>query len=509
MATGQKSSSSKASKPIGNRAKTSSQPSNGNLSTLRGPLTFAAHAAPGNSQPAQPAVPTSMLAIYIYEHDDHSLGKFCVFAGENQVFVIPSPAVPNNLISTLAKGLSYKVFLSKNECSLKIQSLARLEHLLLSKIEIPTQDDYKSAPYFRCRVTVAKSTALHANFQLLTLGVNIQVPFDVIPDTLALKGKDEHNIRVAFTTRFIRTNRAKTPCRVPFVEPGFFNFCDILGIELPPPPPKYSMSSETIAAVKAGFRANLIVGVPDGQHYDGLAITGGDLHDWKITRSTTAKSFLGSLLSHLRSQSPSGGGPSLNQATDSRNASLLKYYEAHFSNLGRTWTTSTSTSRPTVVFFLGLSEALTVHVADALALDLHRVYGISSRIVTPAAPHSNGAIFEELNSPRVSPLSKTLFRLSEPLQLGLLDYDSTSYRYDLPELFLPHLAYDVRSDVPPSPPGSMILGSQEIFIASQPPPDADYLTDPDSLHGLYISSSDSTTRFWSTSRRLVPNTPRF
>ena len=88
------------------------------------------------------------------------------------------------------------------------------------------------------------------------------------------------------------------------------------------------------------------------------------------------------------------------------NFKLLRYYETHFANLtnaGRTWSSSSSSSssspllsRPTVVFFLGLSEALTVQVAEALALDLHRTYGISSRIVTPAAPHSDLRNFDEL-----------------------------------------------------------------------------------------------------------------
>ena len=216
------------------------------------------------------------MAIYIYEHDDHSHGKFRVFTNDKQVFVIPTPATAN-LIPSMAKGLSYKVFLDARECPIRIPNLARLDHVLLAKVEIPTSDDYKSAPYFRCKVTVAKSTALHANFQLLSLGVNIQIPFQVIPDTLHLKGNEDHSVNVAFTTRFIRTDRASAPRRVPYVESGFFNFCNDRGEVLPPPLPKYSMSPDTIAAVKQGFMANLVVGVPDGQQYGSLAITGDNL----------------------------------------------------------------------------------------------------------------------------------------------------------------------------------------------------------------------------------------
>ncbi len=128
-------------------------------------------------------------------------------------------------------------------------------------------------------------------------------------------------------------------------------------------------------------------------------------------------------------------------------------------------------SRPTVVFFLGLSEALTVQVAEALALDLHRTYGISSRIVTPAAPYSDLRNFDELNTPKVSPLAKSLFRLSEHLQLGLLGYDN-EYRFDLPELYLRFLAYDVNSDAPPAPYGPLLLESQEITIDQQVPPES-------------------------------------
>ena len=146
---------------------------------------------------AQPAGATSALAIYIFEHDDQSHGKFCVFADEKQVFVIPTPATAN-LIPNMAKGLTYKVFPDMKDCPIKIMSLARRDHVLLSKVEIPTFEDYKSAPYFRCKVTVAKSTTLHANFQLLSLGVNIQIPFSVMPDTLLLKEKEEHFVNVAF-----------------------------------------------------------------------------------------------------------------------------------------------------------------------------------------------------------------------------------------------------------------------------------------------------------------------
>ena len=196
MASSQKS-SLKASKHYGNRAKTSSLPVTGSLNNLR--ATSNSAGATGGP-PAQPAG-TSVLAIYIFEHVD-SNEKYRVFADAKQVYVIPTPAV-FNLTSTMTKGLTYKVFPDKMDCPTKIPGFARLDQILLSKVEIPTADDYKSAPHFRCRVTVAKSTALHANFQILSLGVNLQIPFQVIPGTLFLKGIEEHNVNVAFTTRTI------------------------------------------------------------------------------------------------------------------------------------------------------------------------------------------------------------------------------------------------------------------------------------------------------------------
>ena len=137
------SSSSKAFKP-GKQAKTSSQPSNGNLNGHR---PSQPSAAPISGPSALPAGTTSVLAIYIFERDDHSHGKFDVFTNGKQVFVIPTSATAN-LIPSMAKGLSYKVFLDQNDCPIKILSLARLDHVLFSKIEIPTYDDYKSAPYY-------------------------------------------------------------------------------------------------------------------------------------------------------------------------------------------------------------------------------------------------------------------------------------------------------------------------------------------------------------------------
>ena len=202
MATRQKSSTSKAAKSPGKQAKTSSQPSSGNLKGLR---QAQPSATPTSGPSALPAGATSALAIYIFEHEDFSFGKFCVFADEKQVYVIPTPATAN-LIPNMAKGLTYKVFPDMKECPIKIMSLARRDHVLLSKVEIPTCEDYKSAPYFRCKVTVAKSTALHANFHLLSLGVNnvIQIPFSGMPDTLLLNDKEEYSVNVAFTTRSIR-----------------------------------------------------------------------------------------------------------------------------------------------------------------------------------------------------------------------------------------------------------------------------------------------------------------
>ena len=177
MASSQKS-SLKASKPSGNRAKTSSLPVNGSLNN---PRATSNSAGANGGPPAQPAG-TSVLAIYIFEHAD-SNAKYRVFADAKQVYVIPTPAV-FNLTSTMTKGLTYKVFPDIMDCPTKIPGFARLDQILLSKVEIPSADDYKSAPHFRCRVTVAKSTALHANFQILSLGVNLQIPFQVIPGAL-------------------------------------------------------------------------------------------------------------------------------------------------------------------------------------------------------------------------------------------------------------------------------------------------------------------------------------
>jgi hypothetical protein len=62
------------------------------------------------------------MVIYIYEHDDHSHGKFSVFTNDKQVFVILTSATAN-LIPSMVKGLFYKVFLDARECPIKKRDL--------------------------------------------------------------------------------------------------------------------------------------------------------------------------------------------------------------------------------------------------------------------------------------------------------------------------------------------------------------------------------------------------
>ena len=306
---------------VGNQASSLKQPSKGSL------------AGPGKSQPpggktqsVQPAkpVPESVLAIYLFEQEDPSNGTFhCVFFDEKRVFVIPTLAISSHIVDTMIKGLTYKLFLgSKDPPSIVIQNLAHYEHALPTKIEVPTIDSYVKAPYFLCKVTVSKGTAQHANFQLLKVGYcNIQIPFNVIPEELALKGKEERTIKVAFTSRNIRTKASASTAtrRMPFVESNFFTFCDRFGNDIPAPPAKFSISSDSVEAVRKGFMANLVVGVPGAQSYTGPAVTSDNLLTWKVSKSTSAKAFLGMISSHLRSVPP----------TDT-STNMVKYFDSHF-----------------------------------------------------------------------------------------------------------------------------------------------------------------------------------
>ena len=223
---------------VGNQASSHKQP-------LKGSLANPSKTQPpgGKTQSVQPAkpVPESVLAIYLFEQEDPSNGTFhCVFFDEKRVFVIPTLAISSHIVDTMIKGLTYKLFLgSKDPPSIVIQNLAHYEHALPTKIEVPTIDSYVKAPYFLCKVTVSKGTAQHANFQLLKVGYcNIQIPFNVIPEELALKGKEERTIKVAFTSRNIRTKASASTAtrRMPFVESNFFTFCDRFGNDIPAPP---------------------------------------------------------------------------------------------------------------------------------------------------------------------------------------------------------------------------------------------------------------------------------
>ena len=452
-----------------------------------------------NGQYVQPtSTVSSVLAIYLFEQEDTSSGKFhCVFFDEKRVYVIPTLAISSFIVDNMVKGLTYKLYLgSSGPPSVSVHNLDRFEHILATKVEIPTIDSFDKAPYFLCKVTVSKGTERHANFQLLKVGpCNIQIPFNVLPVALALKSvHDEHIIKVAFTTRNIKTRASQTGStatrRMPFVEPNFFTFCDRSGNDLPAPLPMFSISPESIEAVRKGFMANLVVGVPGNSSYLSLAATDSNLLSWKVNRSTSAKAFLGSLASHLRSL------PASDASTN-----MVKYFDSHFGSLirnGKGWGSpfSSPPQRPTVLFFLGFSDALSVQVADALALDLHKTYGINSRIVAPAALGSSSGNFCELNTPRASPFAQNLFEFSQHLQLGLLDGAGCSYNFDDPDFFLPFLAYDVCSDLTPtSIQGQhLLLPKTVIDIEGVPVPDASYLTDPTSLFGLYIASSESSTR---------------
>ena len=201
-----------AAKRSGTRPLNSSQPIFGNLAhkksanSVQAPQVPQAPTSSGPAQTARPAPAASVLAIYLFEHDDPT-GNHFVFFDEKQVYVIPTSTVSNLLSNGMAKGLTYKVFPSTEDFTIQTHGLLRFDHVLLLKIEVPTFDDYKKAPYFHCSVTVSRSTDLHANFCLLaTQGrCNVQVPFAVMPEALRLKGNNELTVKAAFTTRTVKT----------------------------------------------------------------------------------------------------------------------------------------------------------------------------------------------------------------------------------------------------------------------------------------------------------------
>ena len=133
-------------KRSGTRPLDPSQPNNGSLANKKPANSDHSQQSPASSgQTAQSnAAAVSVLAIYLFEHDDPT-GNHYVFFDEKQVYVIPTSTVSNLLSNGMAKGLTYKVFPSTEDCSIQTHGLLRFDHVLLLKIEVPTFDDYKMA----------------------------------------------------------------------------------------------------------------------------------------------------------------------------------------------------------------------------------------------------------------------------------------------------------------------------------------------------------------------------
>ena len=432
------------------------------------------------------------MAIFLFEHQEPNDGKtYLTFFDEKNAFVIEKSGVDKFILNSLIKGLTYKVSLPcvpSSSVKVAVPSLGGFTHLTASKIQVPLREDYSKAPYFLCRVSESNNSSDYANIQLLKVrALNIQIPYKVIPSQLGEAG--DITIKLAFTARTVRLS-SNVSRRLPSIETGFFTHCDGRGNDVPAPKPKFALATGDVKAVKEGFLANFVIGVPNGD-YDFLTASDSNLLSWRVNKSTSARELLESALAHLKSQDPS----------TSRD-SMIQYFDKHFGVLlknGRGWgsssSSSSSSSPPTFLFFIGLSDVLTVQVAEAIGLDAHRNFGINCRIVTPAARGSNGENFSELNSARASPfLSKRIFQLSSPLQLGLLNGDE--YLYNDPELFTPFMAYDVFSDLqrPPTGLGPIVLPTTNIEVSGVAAPDTGYLTDPDQLFGLFVAFTDSSSR---------------
>ena len=419
--------------------------------------------------------------VFLFTHMDADQ-EYLVFYNEVSLFLILKSAVSKFIVGTLVKGLPFKVSLpppsSDQVCTLTLPNLGSFEHFTVVKVEVPSREDLVKSPAILCRVTPSLNTSDLANFKFcgIPIPLNLQIPYKALPP--ALIKLQAGFVKVAFTSRTIRANSAAAR-RLPAIEDGSFFFCDSNGEDLPAPLAKHTITTQSVSAVRDGFHPQLVVGVPEGK-YDFPTASAAKLRTIKLNRATSFRHVLEQV------------GASIEDEVQK------KYFNHHFGYVfkPKSWTDSTvsptqpnlAPSGPTVIFFLGFSDHLTVATAEALGLEAARNFGILVRIITPAAIGSNERNFSELNTPRAPPLlSRNLFNLSSPLQLGVLEGET--YRLDH-EMLTPYMAYDICTERPPLV-GHTSLPVQMIDIVGIDVPDSGYLTDPSKLYQLFVSASES------------------
>ena len=435
------------------------------------------------SQGDQDPEPEFKVAYYLFERESDGVTHLA-FIGSNTVYVIDKARVLREgkiVTSSLIKGAPFKVVPSRVPWT-SVVVFRDLLHESLDSFSVLQSQEVSSIPEVLCRITPSvneRQRTPSRNFQFMPdviKAFNIQIPDVIVPETLVREGAIW--ARVKFTPKLVARKNGSM-VRYPSVTKGNFKICDQYGEVIPRSPPTRAFSAATVAALKKGLGANLIVGgSPVSFSESGcLVVSDWALEDSGLDSSTSFEELIRAVAVQAEASAHQKG-----------------YFNAHFGLLSNRTRVDLS-SRPTILFTPGFSSGLTYRMAETLALRAVRA-GCRALVLASSSFASTDVNFGEINSSRANEIhTSTLYKINQPVQLGVYVGPAAPGGYDFenPNCSMNLFAYDIMeggggfSD-------SLKYPVVEVDLEGLPALDTSYLSNPKTKFALFVSATPAAVK---------------
>ena len=419
------------------------------------------------------------VAYFLFEREIDGVTHLA-FLGNSTVYVVDKARVVSEgkiTVSSLVKGAPFRVVPSKDPWT-SVRVFRDLVHESIDSFSFLQSQEFSSIPEVLCRISTSvdglvSQRAPSRNFQFMPASIrafNIQIPDAAVPEALVREGVIW--AKVKFMPKSV-ARRNGSMVKYPSVSKGCFQLCDQNGVVLPRSPPTRAFSPGTIAALKGGLGANLIVGGSPVSFSDSGCFVVSDwaLEDFGFDGSTSFEEL-------LRAVSVQA------EASDQQKG----YFSNHFGRLVNKSGLNPG-SQPTVLFIPNFSGALSTRAAETLAVRAVRA-GCRALVLVPSSITSTDANYSDVNSPRANEVhTSTLYKINQPVQLGVLDRGY--YDFDDPNCATSLMAYDILASDSTRFDNSLQYPVVEVDLHGVSPLDTSYLSNPKSKFVLHISITPS------------------
>ena len=437
-------------------------------------------------------VPEVLVAYFLFERENDGFVRL-VFCSSDTVFVIDKVKVLREgkfLISSLVKGAPFLMTPSSSPWT-SVSIFRNFKHVSIDSFSNLQSQDFGSIPEVLCRVSPSvndRQAVASRNFQFMPDTIkafNIQIPDAVLPESLVCV--DPVWAKVKFLPKAVYRKNG-TLVKYPSVVKGSFRFCDQRGEDIPRTPPTRTFSADTIAALKRGLGANLIVGGSSVSFSDSgcLVVSDWAMEDFGFDSTTSIEELLNAVSVQASASDHQSG-----------------YFKAHFGRLSNN-ALAQSGSQPTILFIPGFSNALTFRTAEALAVRAARA-GCRALVVASSSIASTDVNFSEVNSPRANEAhTSTLYKINQPVQLGVLNGDG--YDFENPSCATSLFAYDILECSSPNVErfsDSLSYPVVEVDLEGVPVFDVSYLSNPKTKFALVINATPGAVNFSRLKSKLL------